>query len=178
MLCSEHLERGQLDLPFGWRVSTPDPETLLETEPWRPDLQLRYVAAQVSSRGETGNRLRTVVRNLECEPCVMILSIIKHNFCYTNDMLMPSCLWHRPLPFFLPWAHSHLLSSERLDLCHPMLTDVPIDTLGKTHLRVIVWAIRLFHHYKGQWPNKCWIKYSIPHFLFQYIYIVRKKIFF
>ena len=35
-------------------------------------------------------RLRTVVRDLECERWVMTLSIIKYNFCFTNYMYLPS----------------------------------------------------------------------------------------
>ena len=83
MFCSAHLERHCLDLH--WESSprnvTFESETNLETG---PDLRTGEQPWEF--------RLRTVVRDLECERWVMTLSIIKYNFCFTNLLYLPSCL--------------------------------------------------------------------------------------
>ena len=55
---------------------------LLETG---PDLQLRDVK-QERSLGK--DRLKTIARNLECDPCVMTLKVIKYSFCYTTRIII------------------------------------------------------------------------------------------
>lgn len=37
-----------------------------------------------------------MVRNLECEHCMLTLSIIKYNFCFTNYAYLPSCSHPQP----------------------------------------------------------------------------------
>lgn len=88
MLHYTHLKRYHLDLTCDWRVSprflTLDSETSVTDWTW--------LSAKISYTHEQpwGDRLRTVIRNFECEPCVMALSIREYNFCYTN---YTSCLW-------------------------------------------------------------------------------------
>lgn len=73
MLCSAQLVRHQLDLPLpcSWTVFhrmlalellATGPGLHTGEQPWR-------------------DRLRAVVRNFMCEPCVIALRIVKQNFC-------------------------------------------------------------------------------------------------
>lgn len=81
MLDSAHLESQQLDLPCGCRVSlrslTLTSGTTVRDWTWP--------SAKIHATGEQPwrDRLRTLAGNWECTFCVMTLSVIKYDFCYS-----------------------------------------------------------------------------------------------
>ena len=83
---------NQLDLSFSWKVSsrilTLKSQTNIRFWDW-PSAKACCWEEQ-----PWGDSLLTIVRKFECKLYVIILSTIKHNFCYTNFVRLPSCLWN------------------------------------------------------------------------------------